>query len=606
MKKQILVFLFLLVNTTRLVANPLDKLMLVNAEWKGKPINSAWIQELDMENRTVYNELIEAHLILVVKHLRSTKHKGFTLKQVSNRNRLLNILETYAHNKSFPTNDYLSYKNPVFIDRKGVHCAVGYLMQQSGHDKLAQEINAKQQFAYVCEITHPQLMSWASHHGFTLDELAWIQPAYPSSLGMNKVSEGVDGEVLCMINIDPNTSIIGGSFSKELKNNQTCNNIALLTFNGSGYDISPMQNGVNGKVMSLFLDGAYVFIGGEFTNANGVSVKNITRYNLLSGSQPYSNVGILNNPVLAITKHNTTILAASKSASDLIMKWDGNSTWTDAGTGLYGNEVRCFKYFNNELYIGGDFELPTGALRKHIAIYNPSGLLMASHMGNPTPVNCFEVLNNKLYAGCKFINGSDSCAIARLDSIEWTTIFKPVTNGNIKAMLQVGNGIQLFGSFGIFDGWSWSSNNGVLRFTTTGTPIIIPGVNLNSHVNTSLSMNGNVIFGGDFTENEVSAGPTSYANRIAYIPNYPSSLKDKPTHRNISIYPNPVTNELLIKADDIVFPLTVKIMNLQGAIIKEAILNSEKLSVSNLATGEYILKLNDAQNRSSSMKFLKE
>jgi hypothetical protein len=67
---------------------------------------------------------------------------------------------------------------PRFIDDRGVHCAVGHLIAASGATELARAINTDYEYAYVREMTSPTLLAWASARGFSIEELASIQPAY--------------------------------------------------------------------------------------------------------------------------------------------------------------------------------------------------------------------------------------------------------------------------------------------------------------------------------------------------------------------------------------------------------------------------------------------
>jgi hypothetical protein len=63
------------------------------------------------------------------------------LRRLATEQRCWINLQQYHQAGVFPINDYLPYKNPIFIDRIGTHCAVGYLMQQSGAEDLAQRID---------------------------------------------------------------------------------------------------------------------------------------------------------------------------------------------------------------------------------------------------------------------------------------------------------------------------------------------------------------------------------------------------------------------------------------------------------------------------------
>jgi hypothetical protein len=91
---------------------------------------------------------------------------------------LLDNLQAYAVNGRFPQNLTVPGRTPVFIDEHGTACAVGYLMIASGHRLLAERIKREMNLAYVHDITLPEVAAWAGDHGFTIDELAWIQPTY--------------------------------------------------------------------------------------------------------------------------------------------------------------------------------------------------------------------------------------------------------------------------------------------------------------------------------------------------------------------------------------------------------------------------------------------
>lgn len=99
------------------------------------------------------------------------------------RRLLLGELLAYADDGRFPRRDPDAHvgRRPRFIDPSGVHCAVGYLMAQSGAKDLAQRIAHAHNDAYVDEITTPGVSDWASRNGFTLRELAMIQPSYDSA-----------------------------------------------------------------------------------------------------------------------------------------------------------------------------------------------------------------------------------------------------------------------------------------------------------------------------------------------------------------------------------------------------------------------------------------
>lgn len=587
----------------------LQDLISVNVNWLQRAHEVGKLEPIFLGNQNDFNQKIQAHLTLVANHLRSKPNQSWTQTQLQHRTQLINQLELYAKQGTFPVNTFLNYQNPVFIDNAGTHCAVGYLIQQSGHEAIAQEINETQRFAYIKEINHPKLSAWADEFGFTLDELAWIQPGYPSTKGINKVSQGVNGTVNAILEINSTSWIIGGDFTTELKENLVCNHLAMVNKTTNGYEITPMQNGVNGSVKCLLLQGNLVYIGGQFTNANGVTVSNIVRYNLLSSSQPYEAVGSFPNPVTALTSFNNEIIAASKTSGDLISKLNGTQ-WTEVGSGLYGNEVRCFQAFNNELFIGGDFELPTGALRKHIAIYNPAGIVNATHMGNLTPVNCFSVFNDSLYAGCDFYSQNDSCCISQLTIDSWKSVIKPgmttgLTGQKILSMCPDTKGIHIFGDFKVSTLMYISQHHGMLKYQS-GQPYLEEGVNLDYKTHCSALTGDKIFFGGTFTQNLPTFGPNlDYTYRIAYISASPSALQDAKQLMIINLSPNPAADVITLSGDALNFPMDIAITNSLGQTVLHENISSRQINILNLTPGVYYLNCRDKTGLKGQVKFEK-
>ncbi len=89
-------------------------------------------------------------------------------------------LARYTERGEFPrrTRDAFGDRRPRFIDDRGVHCAVGELIARSGHPDLSRAIDRDLEYAYVRDMAVPALATWADTHGFTIDELAMIQPRY--------------------------------------------------------------------------------------------------------------------------------------------------------------------------------------------------------------------------------------------------------------------------------------------------------------------------------------------------------------------------------------------------------------------------------------------
>lgn len=148
-------------------------------------INEQWLKEtspvgyLALVKFPDDKERIRTHLQLVEEILRTRPVAHLTAKQQQRRNTVLNHLRTYWHSGIFPINNYQPNRLPVFVDEKHTACAVGYLLQATGEQELVVQIRAENNFADLQELlTYAELPVWAAAHGFTADELAWIQPSY--------------------------------------------------------------------------------------------------------------------------------------------------------------------------------------------------------------------------------------------------------------------------------------------------------------------------------------------------------------------------------------------------------------------------------------------
>jgi len=118
-----------------------------------------------------------------------TKHQSLNQKKAAKRANLIEVLHTYALAKNFPINEHKPYRTPIFIDNYGTHCAVGYLMQRSGSESLARQIMQNENLAFVKQIKTEGVDDWATENGFTVDELALIQPSYSNPLNqLNKLN----------------------------------------------------------------------------------------------------------------------------------------------------------------------------------------------------------------------------------------------------------------------------------------------------------------------------------------------------------------------------------------------------------------------------------
>jgi hypothetical protein len=94
------------------------------------------------------------------------------------RKRHIARLSIYRDVGRFPLNHRVLGSIPTFIDHRGVPCAVGHLMQQSGHTQLATDIARSNNNVYIEELGDGHAMNWILFSGLTREECALIQPSY--------------------------------------------------------------------------------------------------------------------------------------------------------------------------------------------------------------------------------------------------------------------------------------------------------------------------------------------------------------------------------------------------------------------------------------------
>ena len=136
------------------------------------------------------------------------------------RAELLGYLDDYIAAGITPRNTYVPWRSPVFIDADGRICAVGYLIERSVGRAVPEAIAAAHRLDYLEDIATamPEVASWVASSGFTLDELASIQPGYEgpdvqhvAGWGADDLKAIADGPY----HLDAGTLVIDGAFAKK-------------------------------------------------------------------------------------------------------------------------------------------------------------------------------------------------------------------------------------------------------------------------------------------------------------------------------------------------------------------------------------------------------
>ena len=149
---------------------------------------------------------IQAHLALTELRLRLRSAQNKDTQQ--NREAALNILHDYWKNGLFPKNTYKTHeRTPVFIDEDNIHCAVGYLMAQTGYALLAQQINNSNRFVLVENLQKPEAERWLMKYGIGRQEAALIQPGY-GGYTLERVSYSLHDKILSVVTLLASLAIL--------------------------------------------------------------------------------------------------------------------------------------------------------------------------------------------------------------------------------------------------------------------------------------------------------------------------------------------------------------------------------------------------------------
>jgi hypothetical protein len=127
----------------------------------------------DSESQRMKLHLQYAHDMLAAKPATSPDLEKKRVATLAN-------LQDYIAKGITPQNTHAAVRTPVFIDDYGNICAVGYLLEKSVGRALPEKIAKQHLYDYIEDIAAavPEVNDWVKQSGFTLEEIASIQPGY--------------------------------------------------------------------------------------------------------------------------------------------------------------------------------------------------------------------------------------------------------------------------------------------------------------------------------------------------------------------------------------------------------------------------------------------
>ena len=163
-----------------------------------------------------------------------------------------------------------------------------------------------------------------------------------------------------------------------------------------------LGSGTNNWVYALKSFGGYLYAGGAFTTAGGVSTGGLARWDGSSWSQVG---GYFNGTVYSLELHNNQLVIGGVfpgiNGSPNLAQYDGSS-YSTFGTGGTDAEVRSLYSTGTKLYVGGAFNIVGGVPAGKIACWD--GAWHAVTGGADNTVMALNSFHNEIHAGGTFFD----------------------------------------------------------------------------------------------------------------------------------------------------------------------------------------------------------
>ncbi len=592
----------------------LDHLKEVNKNWDNfqkylKDAQSTIHFENDIDR-------ISFHLHQTIGMLRDIEHSCFDDKTIVKRIELLDQLKRYAQKKIFPVNIYHSKRQPYFIDHKGVHCAVGYLMKVSGYENLAKKISENENYAYLSEIKTPGVAQWAKTHGFTLNELALIQPGYQPDNNIYAVGNGTNGSVKKFIKMGSDM-IFCGDFSQV--NDQNCtSNIGFLNGNNQiqcypyfidGGIIRDARYISYGSNLGHYLCGSFNdFIGSELALENTAAwTWNYYKIPGINGGFN-QNPAVLMGPARLSGSSSPVLSIVTRDQTSNILRddlWIFNADSFRLRAQFFGGRVNTISDYDVKIVYGGVFDsvkvfdqngLSTTHLANNLAIEDYSGSWSFPLDQVGIEIMASEVHGGFLYLGSKCSNAAPyNLCLSRLSTsnqvqelLDHQSFSASPEEFEISALESANANIYVGGYFHIepFGIGTFGDDFGFYDpiYNTIGALAV-----LNGKVNSIKQQGNDLYIGGEFNMNGFSSDSLNYIAKYELSPN---SIKNE-MQAELTVFPNPSQQYLHLNSSN-VLNSEYSIMDLEGKIIKKGILYKNQISIEHLSKGVYLLSVNES------------
>ena len=573
-----------------------NKMLEINAQWK-------YYAEYCPSESPLFasdNDAIQAHLNLVCDALVQKTSNLLNSEQRANRLHLIMELKDYANKKVFPTNLYHKLRTPYFVDDFGVHCAVGYLMHRSGYDNLVAQISKNENYSFIEDIKTPGVSSWADKHGFTVDELKWIQPAYsPPAQNLSTVGNGTNGHIVQMRqNTWSGGLIIAGDF--DTLDWIPCLNIGLYRNN----EFSCFGNGLKGEIKNVRMRMGNIVVFGALEHDN--IIYPMAEWNNESWEfiEIPGRVGA--KATAGFTSQSYHLAIAHPEDANKQEIWSRasvNAPWVKE-LEINGFLTTIESSSVGQIFAGAFNEAYTLDVNgEHVDTLASNNVIFRKQHNNPywepihsdaicDTVKCAFVVQEQIYFGgtaVKNASNSSGIVLSRFlnNSLQPILLASNFSNDTVSinaiTLSTTASNLILGGDF------IYSPMVGIFGRNLANYDVIFHQINmlalLDEPVKTISQMGqGTIFIGGEFKQNL----NFQQVNHLARFGSHLSiAAQEKPS---IKAYPNPFTDKITLEGLPSICPY--KIVDIQGRTIQSGkVKNNEAINLENLVSGTYLLQI---------------
>lgn len=408
-----------------------DQLCAVNPEWKNYGPDEldrrlgADAQALRRPTGLPTNgdALVRLHLEWTEKLLRSEAPEGLSAAQQARRAELLDALNGYMRAGRYPQNTRYSWRTPIFIDDNDVFCAVGFLMKTTGEEAFCRNVRETNNLVYVREIESPAFFEWAETNGFSVPELALIQPAYAPQEVWAAPAGVKAGRVTAV------TATPGSPFTYYAELSETGAQLSVWN-GGASQDLGlPWP----GKINAIARFDEQIIAAGTFESEDGQFVLAKLENETWTAVRP----GMTTGEAYALEIWGDRLFVGGDfqyvediAAEQHLFAYTKENPQIFFGGMELNKPVRALQVYNDRLYAGGDFSKADGSPADHLVSYDAEGRLEPVE-GWEGDLYALESFSGKLLAGGALFTaeGDTLSGLAAWDGESWENLADPLTFG---------------------------------------------------------------------------------------------------------------------------------------------------------------------------------